>query len=139
MASSTDPKGSLTIEPERFFQNFVGDLPARIWAKESEGRYVFVNDEVVRAFGKRLEECIGATDEELFPRTGFVNWRKDQQVLSSRQPLVTTDQIGRDKYLFVLRFPLTIDGKPHVGAIGVETTPHIDALLSVLKVQDQLF
>jgi len=59
-------------------------------------------------------------------------------VLSSGEPLVSTDQIEKQKFLFVLRFPLDIDGQPHVAALGVETTPHIMALIGIFHLQEQL-
>jgi signal transduction histidine kinase len=138
-----DPKNHRTntsrSELESFFLHLIRDLPARVWAKDSQGRYVFVNSEVVKVLGIEWEKWIGATDEELFPGVGLVYWRKDQQVLSSRQPLVTTDQVGNGKYLFVLRFPLDIAGELHVAAVGIETTPHVSALMGFLHLQEQLF
>lgn len=115
------------------------DIPARMWVKNSQGRYVFVNAEVVRALGIERERWIGATDDELFQRVGHVYWRKDQQVLATDQPLVTTDQVENNKFLFCLRFPLDIDGQPHVAALGVETTHHVSALIGFLHLQEQLF
>jgi len=125
-------------ELESFFQHFFHDIPARLWAKDSKGRYVFVNSRVVEEVGVERDRWIGATDEELFPNVGHVYWRKDQQVLSSGEPLVSTDQVEKQKYLFVLRFPLDIDGQPHVAALGVETTPHITALIGIFHLQEQL-
>jgi signal transduction histidine kinase len=106
-------------ELESFFQHFFHDIPARLWAKDSQGRYVFVNSRVVEEIGVPRERWIGSTDEELFPNVGHVYWRKDQQVLSSGEPLVSTDQVEKQKFLFVLRFPLDIDGQPHVAAVGI--------------------
>ena len=97
----------------------MGNLPARIWIKDAMGRYVFVNSRLTSELGIENEKWIGARDEELFPAVGHVYWRKDQQVLSSGDPLVSTDQVERGKSLFVVRFPLAIDGKDHVGAVGV--------------------
>jgi signal transduction histidine kinase len=125
-------------ELESFFQHFFHDIPARLWAKDSQGRYVFVNSRVVEEIGVAREKWIGSTDEELFPNVGHVYWRKDQQVLSSGEPLVSTDQVEKQKFLFVLRFPLDVDGKPHVAALGVETTPHIMALIGIFHLQEQL-
>ena len=59
-------------------------------------------------------------------------------MLSSGEPLVSTDQVEKQKYLFVLRFPLDIDGQPHVAALGVETTPHMMALIGIFHLQEQL-
>ncbi len=115
------------------------DVPARIWIKDANGRYVFVNSEVTRVLDLPREKFLGATDEELFPTVGHVYWRKDQTVLSTGQPLITTDQVEKRRFLFCLRFPLSLDGKPHVATIGVDTTSHISALAGFLQLQEQLF
>jgi signal transduction histidine kinase len=122
-----------------FLLRVLGEAPARLWVKDANGRYAFVNSEVTRILGVPREEFIGSTDEELFPTVGHVYWRKDQHVLSTGQPLVTTDQVEQNRFLFCLRFRLDIDGEPHVVTLGVDTTSHISALMGFLSLQEQLF
>src|ERR1700733_3841474 len=117
----------------------MGNIPTRIWIKDALGRYVFVNSRLSSELGIEPEKWVGMRDEELFPNVGHVYWRKDQQVLSSGDPLVSTDQVERGKSLFVVRFPLAIDGKDHVGAVGVETTQHMSALIGFFHLRDELF
>jgi signal transduction histidine kinase len=136
--SDIPDQSSSLRELESFFLHFFRDIPARIWAKNSRGQYVFVNPRLAEELGVARDRWIGSTDEELFPTVGLVYWRKDQQVLSSGEPLASTDQVEKGKYLFVLRFCLDIDGLPHVAAIGVETTPHIMALIGIFHLQEQL-
>src|SRR5260221_14442950 len=125
--------------PEHFFSLLMGNLPARVWIKDAVGRYVFVNSRLSSELGIESEKWIGARDEELFPTVGGVYWRKDQQVLSSGNPLVSTDQGERGKSLFVVRFPLFIDGKDHVAAVGVKTTKQISALIGFFHLRGGLF
>jgi signal transduction histidine kinase len=117
----------------------VGDIPARIWIKDSTGRYVFVNSEVTRILGVERDRFIGSSDEEIFPRVGHIYWRKEQLVLSTGEPLVTTDPVENERFLFCLRFRLDLDGAPHVATIGVDTTSHMSALVGFLQLQEQLF
>lgn len=98
-----------------------------------------MNSEVARALDLPAARFIGSTDEELFPRVGHVYWRKDQLVLSSAQPLVTTDQVEKGRFLFCLRFPVELEGKPHVATIGVDTTSHMSALMGFLQMRDESF
>ena len=107
--------------------------------KDAQGRYVFVNSEVARALGIPAARFIGSTDEELFPRVGHVYWRKDQLVLSSAQPLITTDQVEKGRFLFCLRFPVELEGKLHVATVGVDTTSHMSALMGFLQMRDESF
>src|SRR5260370_24443644 len=136
---AANPLPTARNEPEHFFSLLMGNLPARVWIKDAVGRYVFVNSRLSTELGIESEKWIGARDEELFPTVGGVYWRKDQQVLSSGNPLVSTDQVEQGKSLFVVRFPLDIDGKEHVGAVGVETTEQMSALIGFFHLRDELF
>ena len=126
-------------DPERLFSLLMSNIPARVWIKDAAGRYVFVNPRLSSELGIEAEKWLGARDEELFPGVGHVYWRKDQQVLSSGAPLISTDQIERGKSLFVIRFPLAIDGNDHVAAVGVETTEQMSALIGFFHLRDELF
>lgn len=112
---------------------------ARVWVKDSEGRYVFVNQHLTQELNLDREKWIGSTDDELFPAVGHIYWRKDLQVLSTQKPLVTTDQAENQKYIFVLRFPLSIEGRPHVVGIGVETTEQVSVLVEIFRLRDEAF
>jgi|HubBroStandDraft_6_1064221.scaffolds.fasta_scaffold137390_3 signal transduction histidine kinase len=126
-------------DPERLFSLLMSNIPARVWIKDALGRYVFANPRLCSELGIEPEKWIGARDEELFPNVGHVHWRKDLQVFSTGTPLVSTDQIERGKSLFVVRFPLVIDGKDHVAAVGVETTEQMSALIGFFHLRDELF
>jgi signal transduction histidine kinase len=131
--------GASRRDAERFFALITANIPARIWVKDTKGRYVFVNARLSSDLGIEREKWIGSTDESLFPNSGYVYWRKDLQVLSGGEPLVSTDQVEGGKSLFVVRFPLAIDGEPHVAALGVETTEQITALIRFVHLRDELF
>ena len=136
-AADQDPPTS--GDSEHFFTLLMGNIPARVWIKDALGRYVFVNSRLSSELGIEPEKWVGMRDEELFPNVGEIYWRKDQQVLSSGDPLVSTDQVERGKSLFVVRFPLAIDGKDHVAAVGVETTEQMSALIGFFHLRDELF
>jgi signal transduction histidine kinase len=137
--SSAHRRISTSGQPERFFSLVMRNIPARIWVKDEQGRYVFVNSRLCSDMGIEREKWIGSSDEELFPDVGHVYWRKDQQVLSGGNPLVSTDQVERGKSLFVVRFAMVVDGKDHVAAVGVETTEQMSALIGFFRLRDELF
>jgi signal transduction histidine kinase len=128
-----------SYDPAHFFSLMMGNIPARVWIKDAVGRYVFVNSRLSSELGIQPEKWLGERDEELFPNVGHVYWRKDLQVLSSGNPLISTDEVERGKSLFVVRFPLAIDGKDHVAAVGVETTEQMSALIGFFHLRDELF
>jgi nitrogen fixation/metabolism regulation signal transduction histidine kinase len=136
---STHRGPSLNGDHEDFFSLLMGNIPARVWIKDARGKYVFVNSRLSSELGIEREKWIGSSDDELFPEVGHVYWRKDQQVLSGGNPLISTDQVERGKSLFVVRFPLAINGETHVAAVGVETTQHMSALIGFFHLRDELF
>ena len=48
-------------------QAFLNQSPALIFIKDTQGRYLHVNDQFVRSFGLPREDILGRTDDELFP------------------------------------------------------------------------
>jgi signal transduction histidine kinase len=136
---SMQPGPSIAADAEYMFSLVMGNIPARVWIKDAEGRYVFVNSRMCSELGIEREKWIGSRDEELFPNVGHVYWRKDLQVLSGNEPLISTDQVELGKSLFVVRFPLTIEGEAHVAAVGVETTQQMTALIGFFRLRDELF
>jgi len=44
------------------------NLPMMAWLKDTESRLEMINEPYARACGRTIEECIGKTDMELFPR-----------------------------------------------------------------------
>ncbi len=121
------------------FSRLLANIPARVWIKDAQGRYIFVNQALAADLNIERDRWIGSRDEELFPGTGEVYWRKDLQVLTSGVTQISTDQVEDGKFLTVLRFPLELDGAPHVAGIGVEATQQIIALLGMVRLRDELF
>jgi signal transduction histidine kinase len=116
-----------------------GNVPARLWIKDEAGRYVFVNQRLCEAIGIDREKWLGSRDEDLFPNAGHIYWRKDLRVLTSGEPLVTTDQVEKGKFAFIVRYPITIDGRRYVGGMGVETTEQVSVLAEVIRLRDEAF
>ena len=56
MASSIHRAEFSRTELESFLLDLIRDLPARVWAKDSQGRYVFVNAEVTKVVGIEWEK-----------------------------------------------------------------------------------
>src|SRR5258708_33496038 len=129
---SQPPKPPVITDPERYFSIMMGTLPARVWIKDSGGRYVFVNSRLTSELGIDREKWLGATDEELFPNFGHVYLRIDQQVLAPRSSVVTTDQVQKGKSIFVLRFSFDNCGQTHAATVGIDSTDAISTLDGIL-------
>jgi signal transduction histidine kinase len=121
---------------------FTPSIPARLWIKNSAGAYVYVNQRLVDDFGIPCEQWLGSTDEQLFPDLARAYRRNDLAVLSSGQPLQTTDLVlrrGAQEFAFVLRFPLDILDEHHLGALAIDLTTEVSGLIELQRVQDQRY
>src|SRR5262249_58390558 len=52
---------------ERRFVSFMNNSPAIAWAKDADGRHVYMNAAYEQQLGVRLEDCRGKTDSQLWP------------------------------------------------------------------------
>jgi signal transduction histidine kinase len=121
---------------------FAPSIPARLSVKNAAGEYVYVNQRLLDDFGLAREQWIGATDEQLFPDLARAYRRNDLAVLSSGQPLQTTDLVARrgvQEFAFVLRFPFDVAGERHVGVLAIDLTSEVSGLIELQRVQDQRY
>jgi PAS domain S-box-containing protein len=122
--------------------SFLKAFPGRAWIKDGAGRFVYASDSLLAAFGLTREEVIGTADDSRFPNYARSRARKAELVLSSGQPMRSTEvtkENGQTKYLFVVRFPLDFEGGRYVGGIAIEMTEEVSALEGLHRVNQQLF
>ncbi len=134
---STEP-----VQIDELIARFVPSIPARIWVKNAAGAYVYVNQRLVEDFGIAREQWLGASDEQLFPDLARAYRRNDLEVISTGQPLQTTDLVarrGRQEFAFVLRFPLSLAEQRHVAALAIDLTTEVSGLIELQRVQDQRY
>ena len=104
--------------------------------------FVYASDSLLTAFGLTREEVLGTADDSRFPNYARSRARKAESVLSSGQPMRSTEvtkENGQTKYLFVVRFPLDFEGGRYVGGIAIEMTEEVSALEGLHRVNQPLF
>ncbi|HYH99156.1 PAS domain S-box protein [Hyalangium sp.] len=96
-------------------QEIIDHAPAVISAKDTEGRYLFVNRAFEELSGTRREAIVGRTDYDCFSRETADTFRAtDAQVLATGQPLEVEEEVPQGDGAHVwrsLKFPL-----PRAGA-----------------------
>lgn len=74
------------VDTQKLLSEIAENSSDMIYAKDLEGRYLFVNRETENITGKRSEELLGYQDLELFPRDqAEIFIANDQSVLSDNQ------------------------------------------------------
>ncbi len=105
---------------ERYLRSLVETLPQNILRKDLEGRFTFVNELFCRSVGKPMQEILGKTDYDLFPRELADKFRRDdQQVLASGKLFETVEEnrtpTGDKVYVQVFKNPLYDSGHHLIG------------------------
>src|SRR6266850_1821281 len=108
-------------ESEERLQAFTDHSPAMMFLKDVDGRYRFVNRQLLARFGLRREQILGRRDEEVFPGQQAAHFAtSDAEVLAKRsaieleQPIVSGEG---ERVLMVVKFPV-FDAAGAVAGIG---------------------
>ena len=109
---------------EALYHSLVETLPQNIFRKDTKGIFTFGNQQFCKALGRKLEEIIGKTDFDFFPRALAEKYHQDdRQVLETGRPYETVEEHqppgGGKMYVQVVKTPLYgADGKP-IGLQGI--------------------
>jgi len=108
-------------------RNLIDNLPDYIFVKDAESRFITTNSAHFRTFNnvRSLDEVVGKTDFDLFPRELAERYYADErQVISSGEPLVdrqelALDQHGHEQWLLTTKVPLRDATGSVVGLMGI--------------------
>jgi sigma-B regulation protein RsbU (phosphoserine phosphatase) len=96
---------------ETLYHSLVETLPQNILRKDPQGHFTFANQQLCKMLGRPLEQIVGKTDFDFFPRELAEKYqRDDQRVIRTGRPYETVEENqppGRDKiYVQVVKTPL---------------------------------
>jgi len=98
-------------DSEALFHSLVETLPLNIIRKDLNGRFIFVNQLFSKTLGKPMEEILGKTDYDFFPRELAEKYRADDartiaanQIFEDVEAHVTPS--GSKMYVHVIKAPV---------------------------------
>jgi sigma-B regulation protein RsbU (phosphoserine phosphatase) len=96
---------------EALYHSLVETLPQNILRKDPQGRFTFANQQFCKILGRPLEDIVGKTDYDFFPRELAEKYHRDDlRVMQTGKPYETVEEHqppGRDKlYVQVVKTPL---------------------------------
>ena len=116
-------------EQQQRFSRFMQHLPGLAWIKDTQGRYVYVNDAAEKAFRTPRVELYGKTDDELFPPEVAARFsQNDRQAVASGGGIQVVETLGHEDgtlhYSLVTKFPIQApDGEAaFVGGMAIDIT-----------------
>jgi len=109
---------------ELMYQHLVEALPQMILCKDLEGRFTFANQRFCQELGKPLEEIVGKTDFDFFPRELAEKYRSDdRRVLETGEVLDVVEEHvtprGETLYVQVMKSPLRMHDGSIFGLQGI--------------------
>ena len=117
---------TLLQESETRFQAFMEHSPTICFIKDDEGRMLFVNRVMAKAFGVSAEEMVGKTDFDWLPAaTAEAIMAADRSIIEKNQAyrkveIISTADGATHEWL-VMKFPIVSpDGRKFLGGVGVD-------------------
>ena len=110
---------------KRDLQAIVDNSPAVIYAKDVDGRYVFVNKKWHKLFDLQLKDIIGKTDHEIFDKSFADQFRKNDLEVQNLGRAVKSEEVaphkdGEHTYITV-KFPLLDEHGSIYAICGIST------------------
>jgi len=113
-------------ESEKRFRLFMDHSPAIAWMKDGQGHYVYMNESYLKQLGVRLEDRLGKTDYEVYPRETAEQFREnDKAALAAGHSIEFAEESirpdGKTCFWLAYKFPFReASGQLFVGGIAVD-------------------
>ena len=117
---------NLLRESEQRFQAFMDNSPTLCFIKDEQGRMLFINRVMAKAFGVSYDDMVGKTDFDwLPPETARAVMEYERGIIqnnrASKQVEMVTTADGSTHEWLVVKFPIVSpDGRKFLGGIGMD-------------------
>jgi PAS domain S-box-containing protein len=117
---------NLLRESEQRFEAFMDHSPTLCFIKDDQGRMLFINSVMAKAFGVSYDDMVGKNDFDWLPHeTAKAVMEYDRSILetnrASKQVEMVTTSDGSTHEWLVVKFPIVApDGRKFLGGIGID-------------------
>ncbi|MHB8155415.1 MAG: diguanylate cyclase [Candidatus Omnitrophota bacterium] len=100
------------------------NIPDIAWLKDVQGRFIAVNEPFAKACGFKIEEIIGKTDLDIWPRELALSYRADdQEVMDSKKRKCVQERLiyqeGGEQWIETIKTPFFDDHGKVIGTTGI--------------------
>ncbi|SEJ66922.1 PAS domain S-box-containing protein [Sphingomonas sp. OV641] len=129
---------------EALLAGFMKNAPVGMYLKDAEGRYLMLNPEMAKVFGRPIDEVIGRTAAELFgAEQATMIAAHDRRILERRMPerveefLPDLDAYG---WSLVVRFPVLVEGEQaRIGGFDIDLSERKRAEAELARSREMVF
>ena len=115
-------------ESEGRFHEFMNRGPVNAYIKDAEGRFLYVNEPLARAFQRPAEQWLGRTDDDIIGVEAAQMVKEHDLTVFNTEEMVVTQEIaatpdGQTRYWLSYKFLLrSEDGQKHLGGLSFDIT-----------------
>ena len=100
------------------------NIPDIAWLKDLQGRFIAVNEPFAKACGFKVDEIIGKTDLDIWPKELALNYRADdQEVITSKKRKCVQEKLmyqeGGEQWIETIKTPFFDDHGKVIGTTGI--------------------
>lgn len=131
-------------QSEALLAAFMKNAPVGMYLKDADGRYLLLNPEMGKVFGRPVEEVVGRTAAELFgPEEAAMIAGHDRRIMETGRARSVEEHLpGHDSYEWsmVLRFPVSLAGErpTRIGGFDIDVTERKRTELELARSRDML-
>jgi PAS domain S-box-containing protein len=130
-------------EREAQLASFMQHVPCAVYMKDLGGRYLYLNDTCEKVFRRKAMECVGRTDDELWPRGTAERFKRlDQGIMAEGKVHESTETVSQSDgphYWLTSKFPIMNDeGTPiMIGGAAIDITERKRLEREIQEVSEQ--
>jgi methyl-accepting chemotaxis protein len=103
----------------------IEELPEKIFLKDEAGRMLLLNSAIASGYNKSVDELIGKSDFDLFPKEVAQGFREiEEEIISSGKPLTLyedfPDANGEVRNLYTVKMPFRFPDSSKIGILGYQ-------------------
>ncbi|MDI3284304.1 PAS domain-containing protein [Polyangium sp. 15x6] len=131
-------------ERRRLLHAIIDHSPGVIFVKDAEGRYILLNRDAERLYGKSRKELLGRTDSEFFPpEVAHAMREKDEEAVRRGEPIQFEESVvfgGKTHHYVTIKFPILNSYGALMGVCGIATdvTEQKEQALRLLYLREQV-
>jgi len=132
-------------ESEALLAAFMKNAPIGMYLKDADGRYLMLNPEMAKVFGRPVEQVVGRTAAELFgPDEAAMIAAHDRKILETEQARRVEEYLpGLEAYgwSLVVRFPVSLAGErpTRIGGFDIDISERKRTEVELARSRETLY